>query len=451
MYKVFIVGKPNVGKSTLFNKLIKQRKAIVDDQPGVTRDAVYGDIWIDEDRVFRLVDTCGIFQKPDGVIESMMKDRTVKSLDEADLILFVVNGQSPPTSEDFEIADRLRVLGKPLLFIANKTESSKRYDDVYPELFALGFGEPIAISAEHKIGTAGLVDEIAEKMDQAAHSYPSLAEEGIGAAEETIKVTITGKPNVGKSMLLNALCGKERALVTDIAGTTRDPIDEWFVHENQSYLIIDSAGIRKRTKVDYKSLESFSISRADQAMEAADVVLLVMDAREPVSEQDQRIAGMLEKKGKASVIVLNKIDAMAPLSPERQQEVVETTLQSLYFLYYSPVVFISAKEKRNLDILFDAINQSYASYTKTFTTGEINRTLERIKLILPAPTGKGKSLNMLYATQVANKPPIISIYVNDPQIIPASFKTAVKKQFRKFLDPLAGSPLFLKFVPRRES
>ncbi len=203
--------------------------------------------------------------------------------------------------------------------------------------------------------------------------------------------------------------------------------------------------------MDYKSLESFSISRADQAMEAADVVLLVMDAREPVSEQDQRIAGMLEKKGKASVIVLNKIDAMAPLSPERQQEVVETTLQSLYFLYYSPVVFISAKEKRNLDILFDAINQSYASYTKTFTTGEINRTLERIKLILPAPTGKGKSLNMLYATQVANKPPIISIYVNDPQIIPASFKTAVKKQFRKFLDPLAGSPLFLKFVPRRES
>lgn len=347
----------------------------MDDQPGVTRDAVYGDIWIDEDRVFRLVDTCGIFQKPDGVIESMMKDRTVKSLDEADLILFVVNGQSPPTSEDFEIADRLRVLGKPLLFIANKTESSKRYDDVYPELFALGFGEPIAISAEHKIGTAGLVDEIAEKMDQAAQSYQTLAEEGIGAAEETIKVTITGKPNVGKSMLLNALCGKERALVTDIAGTTRDPIDEWFVHENQSYLIIDSAGIRKRTKVDYKSLESFSISRADQAMEAADVVLLVMDAREPVSEQDQRIAGMLEKKGKASVIVLNKIDAMAPLSPERQQEVVETTLQSLYFLYYSPVVFISAKEKRNLDILFDAINQSYASYTKTFTTGEINRTL----------------------------------------------------------------------------
>lgn len=423
----------------------------MDDQPGVTRDAVYGDIWIDEDRVFRLVDTCGIFQKPDGVIESMMKDRTVKSLNEADLILFVVNGQSPPTSEDFEIADRLRVLGKPLLFIANKTESSKRYDDVYPELFALGFGEPIAISAEHKIGTAGLVDEIAEKMDQAAQSYQTLAEEGIGAAEETIKVTITGKPNVGKSMLLNALCGKERALVTDIAGTTRDPIDEWFVHENQSYLIIDSAGIRKRTKVDYKSLESFSISRADQAMEAADVVLLVMDAREPVSEQDQRIAGMLEKKGKASVIVLNKIDAMAPLSPERQQEVVETTLQSLYFLYYSPVVFISAKEKRNLDILFDAINQSYAAYTKTFTTGEINRTLERIKLILPAPTGKGKSLNMLYATQVANKPPIISIYVNDPQIIPASFKTAVKKQFRKFLDPLAGSPLFLKFVPRRES
>ena len=457
MFKVFIVGKPNVGKSTLFNKLIKQRKAIVDNQPGVTRDAVYGDIQIDADRVFRLIDTCGIFQQPEGVIESMMKERTVKSLSEADLILFVVNGQSPPTSEDYEIADMLRVLGKPLLFVANKTESSKRYDDVYPELFDLGFGEPIAVSAEHKIGTAGLIEEIAERMDQAPQPSQSIPGEsgGIGGrnaqSEETIKVTITGKPNVGKSLLLNALCGKERALVTDIAGTTRDPIDELFVHNGQSYLLIDSAGIRKRTKVDYKSLESFSISRAEQAMEAADVVLLVMDVREGVSEQDQRIAGMLEKKGKASVIVFNKADLLPPLSEEKQRETVETTLQSLYFLYYTPVVFISAKEQRNLEILYQAINQSYKSYTTTFSTGEINRTLERIKLILTAPTGKGKSLNMLYATQVANKPPIITIYVNDPQIIPANFKTAVKKQFRKFLDPLAGSPLFLKFLPRRES
>ena len=451
MFKVFIVGKPNVGKSTLFNKLVKQRKAIVDDQPGVTRDAVYGDIWIDEHRVFRLVDTCGIFQEPEGVIESLMKERTVMSLSEADLILFLVNGQSPPTSEDFEIADRLRVLGKPLLFIANKTESSKRYEDVYPQLFSLGFGEPIAISAEHKIGTAWLIDEIAERMDAAESSKPSAVDEGLNVSEETIRVTITGKPNVGKSMLLNAMCGKERALVTDIPGTTRDPIDERFVYNDQSYLVIDSAGIRKKTKVEYKSLESFSISRAEQAMETADVVLLVMDAREPVSEQDQRIAGMLEKKGKASVIVLNKIDAMPSLSQEQQRELVETTLQSLYFIYYSPVVFVSAKEKRNLDRLFYAINRSYASYTTTFSTGEINRTLERIKLILPAPTGKGKTLNMLYATQVANKPPIIAIHVNDPQIVPASYKTAVKKQFRKFLNPLSGSPLFLKFVPRGES
>jgi GTP-binding protein len=450
LFQVFIVGKPNVGKSTLFNKLIKQRKAIVDNQPGVTRDAVYGEIRLDEHRVFRLVDTCGIFQEPEGIIETVMKERTQRSLKNADLILFIVDGQTQPTSEDFEIADMLRAIGKPVLFVANKTESSKRYDDVYPELFALGFGEPIAVSAEHKIGTSGLVEEIENIMNRYEEQEDTIAEEP-ERSDDIIKITIMGKPNVGKSMLLNALSGKERALVTAIPGTTRDPIDEIITRGKQSYLLIDSAGIRKRTKVDYKSLESFSISRAQQAMKASDIVLLLMDIREPVSEQDQRIAGMIEEEGKASVIVFNKIDLLSDSNnPAKFISVKESALETLYFIYYSPVIFVSALKMQNLEDIFKAIDDSYRSYTKTFTTGEINRALERVKLILPPPSYNGKPVNMYYATQVAAKPPIISIFVNDPKAVPANYKTAVKRQLRKLLDPLSGSPLFLKFVPRRD-
>lgn len=445
MFQVFIVGKPNVGKSTLFNKFIKQRKAIVDDQPGVTRDAVYGEVQLDEHRAFRLVDTCGIFQQPRDLIESLMKDRTLNSLHEADLILFVVNGNASPTSEDFQLADAIRPLGKPVIFVVNKTESSKLYDNVYPELFALGFGEGVPVSAEHKLGIQGLLDDIEARM----------SEKGEGFQDQRIypqiKVTISGKPNVGKSMLLNSLVGKERALVTPIPGTTRDPIDEEVDYEGTKYLIIDSAGIRKRGKVDWKSLESFSISRAQQAIKACDVVLLLIDIQEPVSEQDQRIAGIVEEEGRASVIVYNKIDTLdRSLSEARIKELTQNTLEALYFVQYSPVVFISAKEKTNLSKVFEAVNQAFQSYTKTFSTGEINRVLERIKIILPEPSYKGQALKMYYATQVANKPPIISIFVNDPKIVPANYKAAMKKQFRKFLDPLIGSPLFLKFVPRRE-
>ncbi len=442
---VLIVGKPNVGKSTLFNRLLKKRKSIVDDMPGVTRDAVIGEVRF-EDRTFRIVDTCGLFGSPQDEIEEKMWDITLGNLESADLIVFVIDGQTVPTVEDFDIVQKLRTSGKNIIFAVNKTESRKSYEEILPSLYELGLGEPLPLSAEHGHGINLLLETIVENLN-----YEDFENSHEIMDENTIKIAIVGKPNAGKSLLFNSILGKERAMVTSIAGTTRDSIDEIVEFKGKKYSFIDTAGLRKRSRVKNYSIESFSMLRTHDAIQNCDVAVLLIDISEGISDQDKKIAGLIEEMGKASVVVFNKVDLLDETEKSKKyKELRKAVEEELYFIRYSQVLFCSAKDKTGLSKIYGSIDSSFASYTKEFSTSSINDSLERMKIILPPPTTGGKRLKLFYATQTGNKPPIITIFVNDAKIIPDSYKKALKNQFRKFLDPLSGSPLFLKFVPRRE-
>lgn len=446
MPNVIIVGKPNVGKSTLFNKMIKKRKSIVDDFPGVTRDSVYEEVRFN-DRTFRLIDTCGLFGEPQDEIEEKMWTITLDSLKFSDLILFIVDSRSLPTYEDFKIADTIRKLQKKIILVANKSESENQTNPTRASIYELGYGEPIEVSSAHGTGLNELFETILENLPVKEDSELIEPEE----SKNNIRIAITGKPNVGKSLLFNSLVEKERAMVTSIAGTTRDTIDESFERNGILFTFIDTAGMRKRAKVQNYSIESFSLLRTLSAIENSDVCLLIIDPKEGITDQDKKIGGLIEEAGKASIIVFNKIDLLEKNKVRNQiKEIEKTTYEDFYFISYSKVLFVSAKEKQNLDSIFRSIEEADRSYNHTFKTSEINSALERIKILLPSPSSGRKSLKLFYATQVAVKPPVITIFVNDLSLLTESYKKALKKNLRKFLSPLEGSPLFLKFQQRRE-
>jgi GTP-binding protein len=450
---VHILGKPNVGKSTLFNRLIKRKKAIVDDIPGVTRDAVVGEVRFD-DRTFSLIDTCGLFGDPDGIIEEKMWDMATKDVDAADLVLFVVDGSTSPTSEDYKVVEFLRSKGVHPLLVANKAESENKYVENLAELYQLGMGDPIQISAAHGYGVYDLCEEILEKLKDKFELYESeetKTEEDLIEEEVVPNIAIVGKPNVGKSSLFNQLLGKERSMVTDIAGTTRDTIDDEIELYGKKYNLIDTAGIRRKNRVKYYTIESYSILRAQQAIERSDVCVIMMDVNERISDQDKKIAGFAENAGKACVLAFNKCDLLSEKDKEQlYPEVREDVEIDFYFLPYSKTLFISALERTGIKKLFDAIDEAYRSFSMEFSTGEINAALERINILVPPPSPKGKRIKMYYATQVSTKPPVIQIFCNYPELVPDNYKKAVKKNLRKFLGPMPGSPLFLKFVSRRK-
>lgn len=428
---ILLVGKSNVGKSTLFNKLIGKRKSIVTDESGTTRDAVVDRVvWYGKQ--FQLVDTCGIFEGKEDEIYEKGKEITMKALEEADLVLFLVDGRNGIASEDYTIAELLRKSEADVLLISNKVENEKLYQMIYPELFSLGFGEPFPISAEHSKNLDELVENIIERLETKGYDLTTLSEE----SKNTTRVAIVGKPNVGKSSIFNMIIDEERTLVTPIAGTTRDIIDEFIEIDGKSYLFVDTAGLRRKSKIDV-FIERISTLRTIESIERSDVVVLVIDATEGVTRQDQRIAGLAERKGKGTVIVLNKWDLIKN-SEKKVKEFLGEIHEKLYFIDYSPIVFTSAINKIGYRELLKAIDASYESLHRKVPTSAINSMLQR--LIIKPPHG----LKLYYGLQVDIRPPIFLFFVNKSDV-PESFQSAIRRSIRENIDPFTGAPIFLKF------
>ena len=430
---VLLVGKSNVGKSTLFNKLIGRRKAIVADESGTTRDAVVDRVvWYDKQ--FQVVDTCGIFEGREDEIYEKSREMTIKALEESDLVLFIVDGRNGIASEDYTIAELLRKSGCDVLIVANKVENEKVYEKVYSELFSLGFGEPFPISAEQSKNLDDLVESVIKKLEEKGYNLEMPPEE-----KNTIRVTIAGKPNAGKSSIFNMIVNEERALVTPIAGTTRDIIDEFIEINGRNYLFVDTAGLRRKSKIDV-FIERISTLRTIESIERSDVVVLVIDATEGITRQDQRIAGLAEKNGKGTVIVLNKWDLIK--NAERKvKEFLDEVHEKLYFIDYSPVIFTSAVNKVGYKELIKAINTAYESLHKKVPTSAINAVLQR--MIIKPPHG----LKLYYGLQVDIRPPTFVFFVNKAEV-PESFQLAIKRSIRENIDPFTGVPIFLKFKER---
>ncbi|MBP9518543.1 MAG: ribosome biogenesis GTPase Der [Fervidobacterium sp.] len=433
MPTVLLVGKSNVGKSTLFNKLIGRRKAIVADESGTTRDAVVDRVvWYDKQ--FQVVDTCGIFEGREDEIYEKSREMTIKALEESDLVLFIVDGRNGIASEDYTIAELLRKSGCDVLIVANKVENEKVYEKVYSELFSLGFGEPFPISAEQNKNLDDLVESVIKKLEEKGYNLEMPPEE-----KNTIRVTIAGKPNAGKSSIFNMIVNEERALVTPIAGTTRDIIDEFIEINGRNYLFVDTAGLRRKSKIDV-FIERISTLRTIESIERSDVVVLVIDATEGITRQDQRIAGLAEKNGKGTVIVLNKWDLIK--NAERKvKEFLDEVHEKLYFIDYSPVIFTSAVNKVGYKELIKAINTAYESLHKKVPTSAINAVLQR--MIIKPPHG----LKVYYGLQVDIRPPTFVFFVNKAEV-PESFQLAIKRSIRENIDPFTGVPIFLKFKER---
>ncbi|HOP81929.1 MAG TPA: ribosome biogenesis GTPase Der [Fervidobacterium sp.] len=433
MPTVLLVGKSNVGKSTLFNKLIGRRKAIVADESGTTRDAVVDRVvWYDKQ--FQVVDTCGIFEGREDEIYEKSREMTIKALEESDLVLFIVDGRNGIASEDYTIAELLRKSGCDVLIVANKVENEKVYEKVYSELFSLGFGEPFPISAEQNKNLDDLIEIVIRKLEEKGYNLEMPHEE-----KNTIRVTIAGKPNAGKSSIFNMIVNEERALVTPIAGTTRDIIDEFIEINGRNYLFVDTAGLRRKSKIDV-FIERISTLRTIESIERSDVVVLVIDATEGITRQDQRIAGLAEKNGKGTVIVLNKWDLIK--NAERKvKEFLDEVHEKLYFIDYSPVIFTSAVNKVGYKELIKAINTAYESLHKKVPTSAINAVLQR--MIIKPPHG----LKLYYGLQVDIRPPTFVFFVNKAEV-PESFQLAIKRSIRENIDPFTGVPIFLKFKER---
>ncbi len=438
MAQVVIIGKPNVGKSTLFNRLVRKRKSIVDDVPGVTRDIVRDVVRTDEGS-FYLVDTGGVFEKPPGELEEKVRQKVLEELERADLILFLVDGRREPTSEDFHIAEALRKFSEKVLLVATKVESDEVYSQVLPEIYKLGFGEPLPVSAEHKRNVDVLVDEIVERLTEMGVDLEVEREE-----EEAVKVAIVGKPNAGKSSIFNAILGEERAIVTPIPGTTRDSIDEMVQIGEKKYLFIDTAGLRRKARIEPRTIERYGAYRSVEAIERADVVVLVIDALEGITRQDQRLAGLAERRGKATVVVFNKWD-LVDHRKERLEEYRQMFEEKLYFIYYSPLVFTSAVEGWGLDELLDAIDLAYDSYTTKVPTSHINRALEKFLMVSPPPSKKGKKVRIYFGMQVDVKPPTFLFFSNRPDDIPRSYVKSLQRMIRKEVHPFEGAPVFIRF------
>ncbi len=438
MAEVVIIGKPNVGKSTLFNRLVRKRKSIVDDVPGVTRDIVR-DAVKTEDGAFYLVDTGGIFEKPPGELEKKVRDKVIDKIVSADLVLFLVDGRKAPTSEDHSIADFLRKYSEKVLLVATKVENERAFSEILPELYSLGFGDPLPVSAEHKKNIDVLLDKILEKLGELGADMEIEAH-----SDGVVKIAIIGKPNAGKSSLFNSILGQERAIVTPIAGTTRDYIDELVEIDKKKYLFIDTAGLRRKARIEKGSLEKYGSYRSVDALENADVVVLVIDSTEGITRQDQRLAGLAERKGKATVVAFSKVDLLNRRK-ERIKELEDEFYEKLYFIDYSPVVFTSAKENLGTKELLSSIDVSYESYTTKVPTSRINKALEKFLLVSPPPSKKGKKVRIYFGMQVDIKPPVFLFFSNRPEDIPKSYTKSLQRMIREEVYHFTGSPVFIRF------
>lgn len=427
---VAIVGRPNVGKSTLFNKLAGRRIAIVEDTPGVTRDRIYADAnWLNYQ--FTLIDTGGIEPTSEDEILKQMRLQAELAMETADVIVFVCDGKSGITSTDQEVADMLRRTRKPLVLAINKLDSVKQEENLY-EFYALGLGEPIAISAEQKLGLGDLLDAIVA-------DFPKPEDEE--KEEDSIGIAVVGKPNVGKSSLVNLLLGEERSIVSNIAGTTRDSIDSSFEKDGQKYLLIDTAGIRRKRSIEDNSIERYSVIRSLAAVRRCDVCLIVIDAEQGMSEQDVKIAGFCHEEGKASVIVVNKWDLIE--KDTHTIEVFKKKINSdLAFMSYVPQIYISAKTGQRAQKVLDLAREVYEQSKRRISTGTLNDILNEAISFKEPPSDKGRRLKIYYATQVAIQPPTFVLFVNDIRIMHFSYQRYIENYFRKAFS-ITGTPIRL--------
>lgn len=431
---VAIVGRPNVGKSTIFNRLAGERISIVEDTPGVTRDRIYaeGD-WLTT--TFHIIDTGGI-EMGEAPLLAQMRQQAELAIDEADVIIFMVNGREGITAADEEVTKLLFKSNKPVVLAVNKIDNPEMRERIY-EYYSLGFGEPFPISGTHGLG-------LGDMLDEAVKHFP--ANESEDTEEDTIYFSLIGRPNVGKSSLVNSILNEERVIVSEIAGTTRDATDTSLEVDGQNFVIIDTAGMRKRGKV-YEKAEKYSVLRAMKAIERSDVALVLIDAETGIREQDKNIAGYAHEAGRAIVIVVNKWDTVK-VNQNTMKEFENNIRRQFQFLDYAPIVFLSAKTKKRLHTLIPSIQLASENHAKRISTNVLNDVIMDAIAMNPTPTYKGKRLKILYTTQVAVKPPSFVVFVNDPELMHFSYKRFLENRIREAFG-FVGTPIKI-FARKRQ-
>lgn len=434
---VAIVGRPNVGKSTLFNSIAKKRVSIVEDIPGVTRDRIYVDAeWLDHE--FTMIDTGGIeFETGGDKILTAMRQQASLAIEEADVILFVVDARSGLTASDEEVAGILRGAGKPVILAVNKVDSMKNEHDIY-EFYSLGLGDPIPISATNMLNIGDLLDEVVKHLPK---------EKADTEQDDEIRVAFIGRPNVGKSSMVNALLGEERVIVSDIPGTTRDAIDTRFVKDGTTYVLIDTAGMRRKSRIDMP-VERYSVIRSLRAIERADVVLMVIDGVDGVTEQDKKIAGYAHEAGKGVIIVVNKWD-LVEKDHKTSLRYTETIRSELGFLQYAPILFTSALTKQRVHRVGELVKYVADQHAMRVATSVLNQVIEDALAINPPPSDKGKRLKIYFVTQADVKPPTFILFVNDPEIFHFSYLRFIENKLREAFG-FEGTPLKLIVRGRKE-
>ncbi len=435
---VAVVGRPNVGKSTLFNRLVGKRMSIVDDTPGVTRDRIYAKAeWLGKE--FMLIDTGGIEPDSKDVILSQMRIQAQLAIEKADVIILVTDITTGVTASDADVAAMLQKSGKPVVLCVNKCDSVGDVPPEFYEFYNLGLGEPIAVSSAHGHGTGDLLDAVFENMpeESAANDYP----------EDAIKVAVIGKPNAGKSSLINKIAGEDRMIVSDIAGTTRDAVDTVITRNGQQYVFIDTAGIRRKSKVN-EQIEKYSVLRAYMAVDRADVCVIMIDANEGYTEQDSKVAGYAHEQGKASVIAINKWDSIEK-DGKTMQEFTKKLEVDFSFMSYAPFVFISALTGQRIDKLFELIKYTSEQNARRISTGTLNDMLAYATARVQPPSDKGKRLKIYYMTQASSKPPTFVIFCNDKELFHYSYQRYIENQIRESFG-LDGTPIKIVIRERGE-
>ena len=427
---VAIVGRPNVGKSMLFNKLVGQRLSIVEDTPGVTRDRLYAECeWCG--RQFDIVDTGGIEPTTDNEILAFMREQAEIAISAADVIVLVTDLRTGVTAADKEVANRLLRSRKPVVLAVNKADSTGPTDPAVYEFYSLGLGDPIPVSAVHGHGTGDLLDECLKY-------FPPAEEEE--KEDDSIRVAVIGKPNVGKSSLVNHILGEKRVIVSDVAGTTRDAVDSPFENQYGKYIFIDTAGIRRKSRVEER-VEKFSVMRAQMAIERADVCLILIDARDGVTEQDTKIAGLAHEAGKASIVVVNKWD-LVEKETGTMEKMRKDIMRDLSFMSYAPILFISALTGQRTDKIFELINFVADQNAMRITTGMLNDVLADAQARVQPPTDKGRRLKIYYMTQTGVKPPTFVVFCNSRELFHFSYQRYLENQIRAVFG-LEGTPIRL--------
>ena len=436
---VAIVGRPNVGKSTFFNKIAGRRISIVEDVPGVTRDRVYADVeWMG--RRFSMVDTGGLDMRSEDVLLSQMRRQAEIAMDTADVICFFCDGRTGLTTEDEEVANHLRRTHKPIILVVNKMDYRGLEDQLY-EYYNLGLGDPMAISSTNMLGLGDLLEEIVKHLPPA---QPDEQED----EEHVIQLALVGRPNVGKSSLTNKLLGQERTMVSDIPGTTRDAIDTFFTDtDGTRFNIIDTAGMRKKKAVEDESLERYSVLRSIAAIDRCDVALLLIDAQIGVTEQDTKIAGLILNSGKAVIVVVNKWDAIEK-DTNTMEKMRKQIISDLKFMSYAPVLFLSALTGQRVNTVLKAVKDAYAQYCKRVPTGVINEALADAQASLQPPMSGGRRLKIYYATQQSVCPPTFVFFINSEDLMHFAYERYLENHFRKSFG-FQGTPI--RFVLREKT